>query len=135
MLELKNGSALASRIRLIVAKSKLTHGQFAAKLGIPVERLRSLVYGKVKRLTSSEQRQFNVRFRVPMRFLATGEGAAAKPRASVLPPGLTTRQQQLVNDILVGIALRDTDSVRSAIERYVADELGRPARRATAATR
>lgn len=128
MPELPN--TISSRLRAVIAKSGLTQEQFASKLGIPVERLRSLVYGKVKKLTQLEQRLLKVRFRVPAEFLAFGEGGVTKPVAPILPPGLTQRQQHLVHDILVGTALRDTAAVRTAIERFVEDEFSRPLRRA-----
>jgi hypothetical protein len=132
-------------IRSVLQRCDLSPAALAAKLGVSLERVKSLSVGRSRAFTSTELRAFVEVLRVRPEFLITGRGdvvevkramsarAIRKARAAGASPtswsaaaaAMPARYEGLVNEILVGVALADETAVRRAIDSFVADAANR----------
>lgn len=120
-----------------MAEGGLSQKDLAGALGVPLDRVKSLSSGRVKKLAPDETRALVEKLHVRAQFLATGEGDVFQaPQEQLLDSrmqslrqstdmavelGLPAREGELVRDILFGAAIRSPALVRETIENYVVD--------------
>lgn len=129
---------ISSLIKSIMAETGLRQTALAEALGVPLDRVKSLTSGKVKKLAPEEMRAFVEKLHVRPEFLATGEGEvlrssrerAFEDRLALMRDATATatsmelpgEYQDLVRDVIVGSALRNAEVIRVAVERFLVAE-------------
>lgn len=119
-----------------MAEGELSQKDLAEALGVPLDRVKSLSAGRVKKLTPDETRALVEKLHVRAHFLATGEApvfqtpqersldtrmqSLKQSTDAAIDLGLPQREGELVRDILFGTAIKSPALVRETIENYVA---------------
>lgn len=126
---------ISSLIKQIMVAHGLKQSELAEALGITLDRVKSLTSGKVKKLAPEESKILVEKLHVRPAFLTTGRGPALRTKeeaqfeerlgiireatgtATSMPmPG---DYQELVRDVLVGTALRNSEIVRESIDLFL----------------
>ncbi|MDF9442573.1 XRE family transcriptional regulator [Stenotrophomonas acidaminiphila] len=124
-----------------MAAKKLSQREMADLLGVSVDRVKSLTSGRVKKLAPQESKALVEKLHVSGNYLATGAGeifqtpgeVALERRLTVLGETSATarqlempmREQELIRDILYGVAMRDSPLLIKVIEGYVAGRVNK----------
>lgn len=121
-----------------MAAKGLKQADFAALLGVPIDRVKSLTSGRVTKLTPAEAKALVEKLHVRGDYLATGvEPIFQSPQevqlnssmellkeasTTVQELPLTPRYQMLVRDILFGVALKKAELLESTIDGFVKEQ-------------
>lgn len=114
----------------------------AEVLGVGLDRVKSITSGRVAKFTPEESRALVEKLHVRGDYLATGTGPIFRTMGeeqldsrmvllreatdTVLKMSIDRRHQELVRDIIYGVALKDADLVSTTITSFVAESPAPP---------